>query len=59
MEYQSTRGAAARATAAEAIVAGLAADGGLYVPVQIPHLDARSLLGLEYPKTAARVLAPF
>ena len=59
MEYQSTRGAAARATAAEAIVTGLAADGGLYVPAQIPHLDARSLLGLEYPKTAARVLAPF
>ena len=59
MEYQSTRGAVARATAAEAIVAGLAADGGLYVPAQIPHLDARSLLGLEYPKTAARVLAPF
>ena len=37
--YKSTRNAEHTATASEAILKGLAEDGGLFVPVQIPKLD--------------------
>ena len=37
--YQSTRGKAAPAAASQAILQGLAPDGGLYVPERIPQLD--------------------
>ena len=37
--YKSTRGQAEAVTASQAILKGLAEDGGLYVPEQIPALD--------------------
>ena len=37
--YQSTRSAATKVTASQAILKGLADDGGLFVPDQIPQLD--------------------
>ena len=40
MKYRSTRGGAPLAGAAEAIVRGIAPDGGLYVPCEIPSLRA-------------------
>ncbi len=40
MEYQSTRGGASGLSAAEAILKGLAADKGLFVPDAIPTLSA-------------------
>ena len=39
MVYQSSRNAAEQATASEAILKGLASDGGLFVPIRIPSLD--------------------
>ena len=36
--YQSTRSAATKVTASQAILKGLADDGGLFVPDQIPQL---------------------
>lgn len=38
MKYASTRGAAPAASIDEALLAGLAPDGGLYVPERIPHV---------------------
>ncbi|MEG2512726.1 MAG: hypothetical protein RSA52_05650, partial [Acetivibrio sp.] len=38
MVYKSTRSTGVRATASEAILKGLAEDGGLFVPEQIPPL---------------------
>lgn len=38
---------------------GLAPDGGLYVPAEIPRLDLSGLEGLDYPQLALRVMAPF
>ncbi|MBR1627767.1 MAG: hypothetical protein IJ679_00685, partial [Lachnospiraceae bacterium] len=38
MEYISTRNKNERATASQAILKGLAPDGGLYMPEKIPHL---------------------
>jgi threonine synthase len=62
MNYISTRGSAPHLNFAEVTLAGLARDGGLYVPEAIPQLSAddfRSLRGLSYAETAVRVMLPF
>ena len=37
--YRSTRGGEADVTASQAILKGLASDGGLFIPEMIPALD--------------------
>ncbi|MEO5867606.1 MAG: threonine synthase [Sphingomonas sp.] len=62
MRYVSTRGAAPVLDFEQATLAGLAADGGLYVPEIWPALtiDAiAALRGLSYVDTAVAVMAPF
>ena len=62
MRYVSSRGAAPTLAFDEVLLAGLARDGGLYVPETWPRLDAaglRALAGLDYPALATRVMAPF
>jgi threonine synthase len=62
MLYISTRGNAPARDFAGVLLAGLAEDGGLYVPASWPHLgpaDWRALRGLSYPELAARVMRPF
>jgi len=62
MRYISTRGQAPVRDFAGVLLAGLAEDGGLYMPEAWPRLspaDLRSLRGLPYHELAARVLAPF
>ena len=62
MQYVSTRGAAAGRDFAGVLLAGLAEDGGLFVPASWPHLshaDLRGMRGLPYPELAARVVALF
>lgn len=59
MQYTSTRNAALRASAGEAIVTGLAPDGGLFVPVEIQTLDINALQGKTYAEIAAVVLGGF
>ena len=62
MRYISTRGQAAPLGFEAATLAGLASDGGLYVPETWPRLDRseiEALAGLSYAETAARILAPF
>ena len=62
MRYVSTRGRAPEMGFAEAMRAGLAADGGLYVPGHVPRWDdaeIAALAGLSYEEAAVRVMAPF
>ncbi len=62
MQYISTRGQAPVQDFAGVLLAGLAEDGGLYVPDAWPHLshaDLRALRGLPYHELAARVLHSF
>ncbi len=62
MRYVSTRGLAPDTDFAGVLLAGLAPDGGLYMPEDWPHLspaDLRALRGLPYADLAARVVAPF
>jgi threonine synthase len=58
--YASTRGASPIATLSEAIAAGLAPDGGLYVPEQLPKLATEDFQPEgTLADTAASLLAPF
>ncbi|MEM6641215.1 MAG: threonine synthase [Pseudomonadota bacterium] len=59
MRYVSTRGGGASRQASEAILAGLADDGGLYVPDRLPKLDWRDTDEAPLPVVAERFLAPF
>ena len=62
MQYISTRGQAPALPFEEAMLTGLARDGGLYVPETIPQMsaaDIRALQGLSYEETALRVMRPF
>ena len=59
MPYLSTRGAES-VSAPQAIVRGIAPDGGLYVPSSLPALtraDFDAFAALDYPARAARTLA--
>ncbi|MBF9035483.1 threonine synthase [Rhodobacterales bacterium HKCCE2091] len=62
MRYVSTRGAAPELTFEDAMLTGLARDGGLYVPAEIPVMpagDIAALAGLPYEEVAFRVMRPF
>ena len=62
MRYISTRGQAPVLGFGEAMMTGLARDGGLYVPETIPTLTAAeiaALAGLPYEEVAFRVMRPF
>ncbi len=62
MRYVSTRGDAPVLNFEEAMLTGLARDGGLYVPDSVPELDAgdiAALAGLTYEEVAFRIMRPF
>jgi threonine synthase len=62
MQYVSTRGRAPRLGFEEAMFAGLARDGGLYLPETWPRLapeEIAALAGLPYEEAAFRVMRPF
>lgn len=59
--YKSTRGNGETATASQAILQGLAADGGLYVPTAVPVLDVpvERLAEMHYREVAYEVMSRF
>jgi threonine synthase len=61
MRYQSTRGEAAPHTFLEAVAAGLAPDGGLFLPVQLPsiHPHLGAWAALSYAELAAEFFQLF
>lgn len=62
MLYRSTRGAGDLLTSAYAIKTGLAADGGLYVPVHFPKIcfeEMEALLEMDYVNRALLILKKF
>ncbi|MGO4832384.1 threonine synthase [Rhizobiaceae sp. 2RAB30] len=62
MKYVSTRGDAPDLGFSDALLTGLARDGGLYVPGEWPSFsvaDIRAMRGLPYPDLARRLLTPF
>jgi threonine synthase len=60
MKMLSTRGIAPQVTAGEAMAAGLAPDGGLYMPSSLPRRRVEDFAGLDsLPAIAERLLQPF
>jgi len=62
VRYISTRGEAPALGFVEATLAGLARDGGLYVPAAWPRLDADTIAGFAgrpYAEVAVEVIRPF
>ena len=62
MRYVSTRGTAPSLSFSDALMAGLARDGGLYVPESWPQLSKlaiASLAGRPFHEVATEVLKPF
>jgi len=62
MRYISTRGRAPELSFEDTMLTGLARDGGLYVPADIPVMareEIAALAGLSYEDVAFRVMRPF
>ena len=51
MDYISTRGRSPAVDSAQAVLQGLAPDGGLYVPRALPEFDWRQCLKLSRPSS--------
>lgn len=62
MFYTSTRDNSVKITSAEAIAQGISAEGGLFVPTEIPSMsmdEIRSLYGKSYSERAAYIFAKY
>ena len=59
MLYHSTRGNAPAVSGAEAILTGLAPDGGLYLPQELPQLDWTTLVTQNTQSIATAILSAF
>jgi threonine synthase len=62
MHYVSTRGTAPNLTFEQAMLTGLARDGGLYVPDTVPSLTPEAIAamaGQSYEEIAFQVMKPF
>ena len=62
IRYVSTRGGGTPQSFTDVMLAGMAPDGGLYVPQTWPEFDAafiRNMAGLSYGEIALNVMAPF
>ncbi|MEM1432200.1 MAG: threonine synthase, partial [Pseudomonadota bacterium] len=62
MQYVSTRGRAPVLSFEDAMLSGLARDGGLYVPDRIPQMAPEhiaDMAGLSYEEIAFRVMWPY
>jgi threonine synthase len=59
--YTSTRSATEKITSAQAIIKGIAPDGGLYVPERIPVIDVSfsELVKMDYRKLSLYVMSKF
>ena len=62
MQYVSTRGLAPRLGFCDAVLTGLARDGGLYLPETWPQFDKEKIAGLAnkpFADVAFEVISPF
>ncbi len=59
IKYISTRGGGTSQTFEQVLLAGLAPDGGLYVPETFPQIDLAQLKGKFYTEIAEIVMYPF
>jgi threonine synthase len=62
VKYISTRGSAPALNFEQVLLAGLASDGGLYVPESLPTFsrqDIAEMATLDYPALVSKIITPF
>ena len=59
MQYHSTRSCMPKVDSAQAVINGLAPDGGLYMPVMLPSFDWQACLQEDFYGMATRILSAF
>ena len=62
IRYVSTRGQAPELGFEDVLLAGLASDGGLYVPTALPKFNTeqlRAMQDMSYPELAYEIVSPF
>ena len=62
LQYHSTRGGAPALDFEGVLLAGLARDGGLYLPQSLPSFSTeefQAMRGMSYSELATTVIAPF
>lgn len=62
MHYVSTRNSAVQVNFEKVVLSGIAEDGGLYVPLELPLFEPRDIANwstLPYDELAYRVISPF
>lgn len=62
LKYVSTRGNCPKQSFEQVLLTGLAPDGGLYVPEELPHFSLQEISSwkdLSYPDLALKIIAPF
>ena len=62
MKYISTRDGGVAQTFEQVLLTGLAPDGGLYVPAELPHFSQKEIASwksLSYPELALKIISPF
>ncbi len=62
MKYKSTRGGCSDQSFEQVLLTGLAPDGGLYVPAELPQLSEQEIASwkdLNYSDLALKIIAPF
>jgi len=59
MQYHSTRGGSGQIDSAAAVLQGLAQDGGLFLPVQLPEFDWEACMSCDTKTMAQRILSAF
>ena len=62
MMYKSTRGYSAEYSFSDAVLTGIAPDGGLFVPIKFPRFDSlefAELCGMDYCSLAIEIFARF
>lgn len=57
--FYSTRGDERAVTAPEAVLRGIAPDGGLYTPKHAPRLAPEELIGMDFPSMAKKILSAY
>ncbi|MBD5131377.1 MAG: threonine synthase [Clostridiales bacterium] len=59
IKYTSTRDKSVCVDGATAILDGISADGGLFVPVSLPKLEVKDFCGLDFVKRCDKLLSAF
>ena len=59
MQYQSTRGSSPAVNSAQAVLLGIAGDGGLYLPEEIPAFHWQACVASDTISMAKMILSAF